>query len=374
MEEKEPKALPQYLQNAKNKLEQVLKKANEVKHIKLETIFDTIQDANTIFAAERKTYDFVLYINKLLIGVVLVQLILIISLFPLKEKEPYLVGFSNATQNFVHIQKANENITANDALTRSLIGAYIINRETINRFDDSDRYEVVRLQSNTKVWKTFENIVSQESSIYSNENLERSVKIVNITKIKNGYANAEVQIALFNLGILQSQKRYRISLTYKYESIDIDFKSLPKNPTGFQVTEYAVTEIATIKDLDDENKVNPNSVQSKIKEKEKLKGGLDSKEFLQDNYQYKDSESQTKQDGFSIQESKPLDFKTNEDVSAMNHAEIRNKLNEDIKRIKQMQIDKEKAQEQIKEKEITQQQTPAQTTAGDTPNPPNPFE
>ena len=389
---------PTYLQHIKDKLEQVVKKANEVKHIKLETIFDTIQDANTIFAAERKTYDFVLNLNKLLITIIIVLLVLIISLFPLKEKEPYLVGFSNATQNFVHIEKANETITANDALTRSLIGAYIINRETINRFDDSDRYEVVREQSSQKVWKTFENIVSQESSVYGNENLERMVRIANITKVKNGYANAEVQISLFHLGTLQSQKRYRISLMYRFESLDIDFKSLPKNPTGFQVTEYAVTEIATIKELNDENKVNPNSVQSRIKTKEKFKGGLDSAEFLQDNYQYKPSESldsayrgesgvnsgkdsANTNNGFAIPESKPTEFKTNndEDLSSLNHHQIREKLNQDIKNIKAMQALKDKqAQKQTSsQKENTQQEVPTipgNSATSPNSNQPNPFE
>lgn len=270
------------------KIQDKIKDMNVPHHIKIETIFDTVKEAHSVFAIERKTYDFVINLNKLLIVIIVVLVICIITLFPLKEKEPYLVGFSNATQNFVHIEKANETITANEALLRNLIGSYIINRESINHFDDEERYEIVRTQSSAKVWKTFENIVAQEASVYGNSNLTRSVKVINIAKFKNGYANAEVSISLYALGTLQSQKRYRITLTYKFNTLDIDFASLPKNPTGFEVQEYAVTEIATIKELDEENKVNPTDSKSKIKVKDKNAPKTDSNEFLRD-YQYQET-------------------------------------------------------------------------------------
>lgn len=353
------------------KLSSMLEKLNESKHIKIDCIFENIKDAHTIFSLERRTYDFVINLNKILIGVVIIQFLLFMSLFPLKEKEPYLVGFSNATQNFVHIEPANKKISANDSLVRSLVGAYILNRETINRFDDSQRYEVVRLQSTMKVWKTFENLVAQEKSIYSNELLERVVKIVNITKIKNGYINAEIQVALFSLGNLQSQKRYRISLMYQFRDLEIDFKSLPKNPTGFQVTEYSVTEIATIKELNDENKVNPNSVNSRIKQKEvnRNNNGLDSNDFLRDNYQYENS-------SFYDEPTKnPMEFKTeskNDLDSIYNNATKHHKgVNQEIQKLQELEKIMEKEKNQQKEENKSKQNN---NNAPKSANLPNPFE
>lgn len=354
------------------KLNGMLEKLNEVKHIKIDCIFENIKDAHTIFSLERRTYDFVINLNKILIGVVIVQFLLIMSLFPLKEKEPYLVGFSNATQNFVHIEPANKRISANDSLVRSLVGAYILNRETINRFDDSQRYEVVRLQSTMKVWKIFENLVAQEKSIYSNESLERVVKIVNITKIKNGYINAEIQVALFNLGNLQSQKRYRISLMYQFRDLEIDFKSLPKNPTGFQVTEYSVTEIATIKELNEENKVNPSSVNSRIKQKEvNRSNGLDSNEFLRDNYQYQDSSF------YNDPTKSPMEFQTESknDLDSIYNSSTkqRKEINEEIKKLKEMEKMMAQEKNQQKEENKPNQQNSNNTNAPSS-NMPNPFE
>lgn len=358
----EQKPMPKYLESLKSKL----KKMNTPHHIKLETIFDTIQDANSVFAAEKKTYDFVINLNKLLIAIVVIELILIITLFPLKEKEPYLVGFSNATQNFVHIEKANETITANEALIRNLLGSYIINRETINHFDDEERYEVIRMQSTGKVWKVFENIVAQENSVYGNSHLTREVKIVNIAKWKNGYANAEVAITLLSQGIIQSQKRYKITIMYKFNTIDIDFDSLPKNPTGFEVQEYAVTEIATIKELEEENKVDPKTQKSKIKKADKS----DSNDFLRQ-YQYNDS-SQRQNNESKPQPQNPPAL-SNEEYSKLTEREKRQILLKEIQDMKekqkQNQDNKEEQQSQIQE---SQSQTPQNQNNGAKPAP-NPF-
>ena len=139
-------------------------------------------------------------------------------------------------------------------------------------------------------------------------------------------------------------------------------------------------------------------MQSRIKTKEKFKGGLDSAEFLQDNYQYKPSESldsayrgesevnsgkdsANTNNGFAIPESKPTEFKTNsdEDLSSLNHHQIREKLNQDIKNIKAMQALKDKqAQEQTSsQKENAQQEVPTipgNSATSPNSNQPNPFE
>lgn len=362
---KEHKPLPKYLQALNKKL----KKMNTPHHIKLDTIFDTIQDANSVFRTEKKTFDFVINLNKMLIAIIVIQLILIITLFPLKEKEPYLVGFSNATQNFVHIERANETITANEALIRNLLGSYIINRETINHFDDEERYEVIRLQSTPRVWKTFENIVAQENSIYGNAQLTRQVKIVNIAKYKKGYANAEIGVTLAANGMIQSQKRYRITIAYKFNDAEINFESLPKNPTGFEVQEYAVTEIATIKELDEENRVDPSTQKSKIKHKDKN----DSNEFLRD-YQFKDSVEQPKINTKTTPPSSPTETKkinqvSDEEFKNMSDSQKRQALIKEMQEIKKQQEEEESKSQQ----ETSQNQDKKPNKEADKEQIPNPF-
>lgn len=232
------------------------------------SIFERVNDARSIFLTERNIHKNIIYIAFFFFLTTIVCLILIISLFPLKEKEPYLVAFSEASQNFVTIERADSTITSNEALVRSLIGSYIINRETINHIDDKKRYDVVKNQSSPRVWKNFESIIAQEKSIYTNANLIRDIEIINIAKWKDGYSNVDVVIKLYNSQgmYLESEKRYRIIIVYKFQKQKITFDNISINPTGFQVLDYSITQLAVIKELDSNKKVGKDSINSKIKE------------------------------------------------------------------------------------------------------------
>lgn len=297
------------------------------------SVFETVQDAGSIFKMERKIGDYLILIALFFFSISFIEFITIFTLLPLKEKEPYLVTFTNDTQSFAIIQKADQSITANEALNRQLLGAYILSRESINRIDDKQRNEIVREQSSLDVWNMLEKIIAQEDSIYSNENLSRVVRIVNISIIKKGYANADVSISLFYNGILKSEKRYRIIISYKFKTLAIDYKSLPKNPTGFTVIGYSITEIATIKDLDENNKVTQS--QSRIKYKnQKSKSDED---ILNDAYRYQE-----------IKENKSDDFNTS-DLNSNNvdihqsSTDLKNQSNSGL------QDKKAQMQEQIKD-------------------------
>ncbi|MDO7253080.1 type IV secretion system protein [Helicobacter cappadocius] len=298
---------------------------------KINSVFESVQDAGSIFKIERKIGDYLILIALFFFLTSFIEFIIILTLLPLKEKEPYLVTFTNDTQSFAIIQKADQSITANEALNRQLLGAYILSRESINRIDDKQRNEIVREQSSPEVWNVFERIIAQEDSIYSNENLTRVVKIVNIAIIKKGYANADVSISLFYNGILKSEKRYRIVISYKFKTLAIDYKSLPKNPTGFTVTGYSITEIATIKDLDEENKISHSKSRIKYQNnKEK-----NNEDILDDAYFYQESKENKKSNN-TQEQNQVTDKNTQEDVkqnkdsdfNAMNSKTNKDDLNE----------------------------------------------
>lgn len=220
-----------------------------------------------MFLLEKTIYKNIIYVAFFFFVTTIICLLLIIALFPLKEKEPYLVGFSDATQNFVNIERADSTITSNESLVRSLIGAYILQRETINHIDDKKRFETIKAQSSAKVWNNFEAIVAQEKSIYTNKNLMREIEIINIAKWKDGYSNVDIVVKLFNTGTgmqLESEKRYRVIVVYRFEKQKITFDNIPINPTGFKVIDYAITQIAVIKELDKNKQPNRNDVKSKI--------------------------------------------------------------------------------------------------------------
>ncbi|NHB36816.1 hypothetical protein EXS83_06690 [Helicobacter pylori] len=154
---------------------------------------------------------------------------------------------------------------------KKLVASYVNNRENISSIKEQNEiaHETIRLQSAFEVWDFFEKLVSYEHSIYTNINLTRKISIINIALISKTQANIEISAQLFNKEKLESEKRYRIIMTFEFEPIEIDTKSVPLNPTGFIVTGYDVTEIAILKDLDEKNKVKDDNVKSRIIHTEK---------------------------------------------------------------------------------------------------------
>ncbi|OOC17729.1 DNA topoisomerase I [Helicobacter pylori] len=154
---------------------------------------------------------------------------------------------------------------------KKLVASYVNNRENISSIKEQNEiaHETIRLQSAFEVWDFFEKLVSYEHSIYTNVNLTQKISIINIALISKTQANIEISAQLFNKEKLESKKRYRIIMTFEFEPIEIDTKSVLLNPTGFIVTGYDVTEIAILKDLDEKNKVKDDGVKSRIIHTEK---------------------------------------------------------------------------------------------------------
>lgn len=233
------------------------------------SIFEKVNDARSLYMLEKTIHKNIIYVAFFFFATTIVCLFLIIALFPLKEKEPYLVGFSDVAQNFVTIEKADSVITSNEALVRSLIGAYILQRESINHIDDKKRFNIIKAQSSSKVWNNFEAIIAQEKSIYTNKELLREIEIVNIAKWKDGYSNVDIVARLFNTSTgmqLESEIRYRVIIVYRFDKQKITFENIPINPTGFKVIDYAITQIAVVKELDPNKRVSRDAMKSKIQD------------------------------------------------------------------------------------------------------------
>ncbi|WP_246059153.1 type IV secretion system protein [Campylobacter troglodytis] len=210
------------------------------------TFNDEKKDPNFIFAMERNLRQYLFLLNIIFALIIIALIALLIVIMPLKEKEPYLVFFSEPHTNFVRVAPANYDIRGDEALLKGIIAGYVKKRETINRVDDIERYEEVRLQSIHKVWNTFAALVSQSGSIYSTQNIYREIKIINSSILSENVATVDFIATIIQEGTGEMKKdfkRYRATLKYNFKEQKINFDSLPSNPTGFIVDEYALTEV-----------------------------------------------------------------------------------------------------------------------------------
>ena len=205
-------------------------------------MIDERKDPNYIFKLERNIKAIMLYIIIILAIIIILLTTAILFLTPLKEVKPYLMFFSEPNTNFVRVEQANLNIRAEEALLKNIIAGYVKKRETINRIDDTERYEEIRIQSSKKVWDTFTDLVKNKNSIYTTRNLYRNIEIINTSILSKNIATIDF-VATITREREKESKKYRATLNYDFEEIEITYDSLPKNPTGFIIKEYSITDI-----------------------------------------------------------------------------------------------------------------------------------
>ena len=202
-------------------------------------------DPNYLFLLERNLKAYMLYIILILALISTLLALALVFLMPLKETKPYLVFFSNGENNFVKVTEANYPIRSDEALMKNILSGYVLNRETINRINDEERYEITRIQSDINVWKAFQNLVTEKNSIYTTKNLYRNIRILNVTLLSKNVATIDFVIEQTNKTRTETQFfNYRASLEFDFApKEDNTYNTTSKNPTGFVVKNYALNAI-----------------------------------------------------------------------------------------------------------------------------------
>ncbi|AXX92205.1 hypothetical protein CPU12_01245 [Malaciobacter molluscorum LMG 25693] len=187
----------------------------------------------------------VLYVGNIIqFFIIVILIICTISLFPLKEKVPYLVYFSNAQTSFVSVRKADSSITEDEAVRLGLVMSYVINRETKNNIDDKKRHEKIRLQSSRDVWKNFTSIVKAKNSIFSRESLTRELNLHNIHIVPGtNIAQVDYTATVKNKEKVISKGNFRVVLQFRFTKKKLKIKDIPNNFTSFEVIRYDVSKI-----------------------------------------------------------------------------------------------------------------------------------
>ncbi|OCR03551.1 virulence protein [Helicobacter pullorum] len=203
---------------------------------------DNKKDPNYVFRLERNIKAYMLYIIIIFAVIIVMLAAAIMFLAPFKEVKPYLVFFSEPSTNFVRVEQANFNVRADEALLKSILAGYVKKRETINRIDDIQRYEEIRIQSEKRVWDTFSKLVKNKDSIYTTRNLYRDIEIINVSVLSANIATIDF-VAVIKKESEMNSKKYRATLEYDFQKMEMTYDSIPKNPTGFIVKQYSITDI-----------------------------------------------------------------------------------------------------------------------------------
>ncbi len=170
-------------------------------------------------------------------------------LFPLKEKVPYLYAFDKASGEITKIGVLEPStLSANWELTRYLLIHYVINAESYDYDNIEHPYQMVWAQSSDKVRKQYENQVKSDnpSSPYRLYGKEKFIttRVLSINRLNDNTVDLKFEKILHDrssAGEHVSSKEAIIK--WEYTSAETSQKMLDRDPLGFKVSYYQVSQV-----------------------------------------------------------------------------------------------------------------------------------
>lgn len=196
-----------------------------------------------------------LWLRRALIGIVLLALLLGASLvanlclLPLKEKVPYLYAFDHATGEITKIGELETTpLTANWALTKYFLINYVINREGYDYYHLDIPYQKIFAQSSDDVRKQYESQVKSDNNnsplrIYSKDKYV-TVRVISVNRLNDNTVDVKFEKRLHDR-TTQTEKILQKEAIIKWEfaKAKTSLKELERDPLGFKVTYYQVSQV-----------------------------------------------------------------------------------------------------------------------------------
>jgi len=172
-----------------------------------------------------------------------------LSLFPLKEKVPYLYAFDNATGEITKIGMLEpSSFASNWELTRYLLIHYVINAESYDSDNIEQPYQMVWAQSAENVRKQYEDEVKSDNSNspYRKYGKEKFVttRVLSINRLNDNTVDVKFEKILHDHSSSTEQVSHKEAIIkWQYTQAETSQKMLDRDPLGFKVNYYQVSQV-----------------------------------------------------------------------------------------------------------------------------------
>lgn len=195
-------------------------------------------DKEALYKASEKKAWIIASISTVLLVFSLVSLFF---LMPLKEVQPYLLGFDKNTGVVDPITTVSrEKITENEAIHKFFVKKYITEREDYNYQTVQRMYDLTQLSSTEEVAEEFRNNYTLASELGVKGQARTELNSIALEE-SNGALMAIARIRIFTKKANQSEPTYQdytIRMSYDFFPLEIPNSYRLENPLGFVVTSY----------------------------------------------------------------------------------------------------------------------------------------
>jgi len=186
------------------------------------------------------------------VGVAILSIVAVLLLTPLKTVEPYVIRVDNTT-GMVDILTIldEEQISSIEALDKHFVAQYIKAREGYYYDMLNQDYIFVQLLSTPEIAESYRQIYTGDNARDTRLGNATQVEVQIISIVLGESAGAKTATARINLKTTNKNSKAEnmatkvITLTYTYQTAQVDEENRLLNPLGFKVSNYRVDEEVT---------------------------------------------------------------------------------------------------------------------------------
>lgn len=179
----------------------------------------------------------------ILASVVLVMALAFAAMMPLKEFRPYVITVDERTGRAETTLIAQSGpLTQDEAVIRSLVGQYVIQRETYDLYDGQQRYDNVVEMSIGQALNSFRDLWRSENPDYPyalyGDDAKISIVITAISLLNRNTANVQYTKTLTRDGRNSEQEEYVAIVGFDFIARETGLAGVIRNPLGFVVKSW----------------------------------------------------------------------------------------------------------------------------------------
>lgn len=186
------------------------------------------------------------------VGVAILSIVAVLLLTPLKTVEPYVIRVDNTTGMVDILTILNEEkISSIEALDKHFVAQYIKAREGYYYDMLNQDYIFVQLLSTPETAESYREIYTGDNARDTRLGNATQVEVQIISIVLGESAGAKTATARINLKTTNKNSKAEnmatkvITLTYTYQTAQVDEENRLLNPLGFKVSNYRVDEEVT---------------------------------------------------------------------------------------------------------------------------------
>lgn len=178
-----------------------------------------------------------------LLGVVLLMAATIAAMMPLKEFRPYVITVDARTgQAEATLVAQSGPLTQDEAVIRSLIGQYVIQRETYDLYDGQQRYDTILSLSMDQALNGYRDLWRSENPDYPyalyGDDAKISITVTAISLLNRNTANVQYTQTLTRAGRNPVREDFVAIVGFGFVKRSTGLAGIIQNPLGFVVKSW----------------------------------------------------------------------------------------------------------------------------------------